>query len=157
MYDRIVAALDGSELAEQVLPHVEALAERFGATLILLRVTPAPDAAFAAVAPVAEVPGRAAITDPVVTLDAERREADRYLTGLYDRLTAKGLRIHYQRPEGPPAELIVEHARMLDADLIALTTHGRSGLQRLVFGSVAEAVIRSAPCPVLVVRVEAQR
>ena len=134
MYRRILVALDGSELAEQVLPHAEALAERFGATLVLLRVT-APEAA------------------PAGALDAERREADRYLTGLYDRLTARGLRVHYQRPEGPPAALIVEHARNQDADLIALTTHGRSSTRRPAFGSVAEAVSHSAPCPLLLVPV----
>ena len=134
MYRRILIALDGSALAEQVLPHVEALAARFGATLVLLRVT-APEA------------------EPAGALDAERREADRYLTGLYDRLTARGLRVHYQRPEGPPAARIVEHARNQAADLIVLTTYGPGSARRPAFGSVAAAVSQSAPCPVLLVPV----
>jgi nucleotide-binding universal stress UspA family protein len=135
MYRRIVVALDGSELAERVLPPVEALAERFGAQLILLRATP-----------VAGV--------PVDAVDADRREADRYLTDLSQRLTARGLPFHYQRLEGPPTELIAEHARTLDADLIALKSHGRSGVPGALFGHVTEAVVLTAPCSLLIVRVD---
>ncbi len=134
MYRRIVVALDGSDAAEQVLPPVEALAERFGSLVILVRVTP-----------VAGVSSEA--------LDADRREADHYLTALYHRLMAKGLQVHYQRLEGPPTELIAEHARTQDADLIALTTHGRASVQGALFGRVAEAVILTAPCSLHIVRV----
>lgn len=135
MYRRIVVALDGSDAAERVLPAVEVLAERFGALVILLRVTPV-----AGISPEA--------------LDADRREADHYLTAVYDRLTAKGLQVHYQRLEGPPTELIAEHARAQDADLIALTTHGRGGVQGALFGRVAEAVILTAPCSLHIERVD---
>jgi nucleotide-binding universal stress UspA family protein len=135
MYRRIVVALDGSELAERVLPHVEALAERFGALLILLRVT--------TVAGVS--------TD---ALDADRRDADRYLTELYNRLTARGLQIHHQRLEGSPTALIAEQARTQSADLIALTSHGQGGLRGTLFGHVAEAIILTAPCSLLIVRVD---
>jgi nucleotide-binding universal stress UspA family protein len=133
MYRRIVVALDGSELAERVLPHVEALADRFGAQLILLRATP-----------VAGV--------SVDALDADRREADRYLTDLSTRLTTQGLQVHYQRLEGSPTELVAEHARSQDADLVALTSHGHGGLRGAGFGHVAEAIILTAPCSVLIVR-----
>src|SRR3954453_22972824 len=108
MYRRIVVALDGSELAERVLPHAEALADRFGAQLILLRATPA-------------------IGVSADALDADRRETDRYLTALSTSLTAKGVQVHYQRLEGSPTELIAEHARTQDADLVALTSHGLGG------------------------------
>jgi nucleotide-binding universal stress UspA family protein len=135
MFRRIVVALDGSDLAEQVLPHVEALAERSGAQLIFLRATPV-----------------AGVSEDAV--DADRREADRYLTDLSHRLTAKGLQVHYQRLEGPPTELIAEHARTLDADLLALTSHGRSGVRGTLFGHVTEAVILTAPCSLLIVRVD---
>lgn len=135
MYRRIVVALDGSDVAERALPSVEALAERFGSLVILLRVTPV-----AGMSP--------------ESLDADRREADHYLTDLYNRLTAKGLQVHYQRLEGPPTELIAEHARTQDADLIALTTHGASGERGALFGHVAEAVILTAPCSLLIVRAD---
>ena len=131
MYHRIVVALDGSERAERALPHAEALAARFGASLILLRVTASP-------------------AEPAA-LDAERREADRYLAALYDRLRTQGLAVHYQRPEGSPAASILEHARNQDADLIVLTSGGHSGGRRRALGSVAAAVVQTATCPVLVV------
>jgi nucleotide-binding universal stress UspA family protein len=135
MYRRIVVALDGSELAERVLPHVEALADRSGTQVILLRATPAAGVSADA-------------------LDADRREADRYLTDLSARLTAKGLQVHYQRLEGSPTELIAEHARTQDADLIALTSHGRGGSPGTRFGRVAEAIILTAPCSLLIVRTD---
>jgi nucleotide-binding universal stress UspA family protein len=131
VYHRIVVALDGSERAERALPHAEALAARFGASLILLRVTASP-------------------AEPTA-LDAERREADRYLAALHDRLRAQGLAVHYQRPEGPPAAAILEHAHNQDADLIALTSHGHSSGRGRALGSVAEAIVQTAACPVLVV------
>jgi nucleotide-binding universal stress UspA family protein len=61
--------------------------------------------------------------------------------------------LELQQPEGTAAEMILEHARRMKTDLIALTTHGRSGLGRVVFGSVADEVLRKAPCPVLLVQV----
>jgi nucleotide-binding universal stress UspA family protein len=135
MYRRIVVALDGSELAERVLPHVEALADHSGAQLILLRATP-----------VVGVSSDA--------LDADRREADRYLTALSTCLTAKGLQVHYQRLEGSPTELIAQRAGAQDADLIALTSHGHGGVPGARFGHVAEAIILTAPCSLLIVRAD---
>ena len=134
MHRRIIVALDGSDEAEQVLPPVETLAERFGALVILLRVTPV-----AGMSPEA--------------LDEDRREADHYLPTLSNRLTAKGLQVRYQRLEGPPTELIAEQARTQNADLIALTTHGRAGVRGALFGRVAEAVILTAPCSLHIVRI----
>jgi nucleotide-binding universal stress UspA family protein len=132
VYDRILVALDGSALAERALPAAEALAARYGATLLLLRVTALP-------------------VESVGTLDAERRETDRYLTRLYARLAAQGLRVHYQRREGAPAAVIAEYARHQAADLIVLTRCGRSNVPERAIGSVAEAVSHTAPCSVLLV------
>ena len=133
MYRRIIVPLDGSELAERVLPYAEALADRLETQIILLRATPVVGVSMDA-------------------LDADRREADRYLTALSASLTAKGLQVHYQRLEGSPTELIAEHARTQDADLIALTSHGQGGVPGTRFGRVAEAVILTAPCSLLIVR-----
>ena len=76
----------------------------------------------------------------------------RYLEGVATRLRERGRTVELIQPEGDPAAVLLEQARTLNADLIALTTHGRSGLSRLFYGSVAEAVLREAPCPVLLVR-----
>jgi nucleotide-binding universal stress UspA family protein len=147
LYARIVVALDGSARAELVLPYVEALAEQFGSSVILLRAT-TPAAATTPLAPnIAATP-----IDLTAIVEAERREVETYLRALTQRLSSQGLAVSYEQYEGPAADIIVARARDLDANLIAMTTHGRGGLERLVFGSTAEAVLRHAPCPVLLVR-----
>jgi nucleotide-binding universal stress UspA family protein len=148
MYARIIVALDGSPLAEQVLLYVEALADRFGSTITLLRATMTPDTLLTG-----SMAGESGlIGDPTPLVEADRREAVAYLTALAARLHAQRRVVQRDYPAGSAAEVIVQRARDVGADLIAMTTHGRGGLGRLVFGSVADAVLRSAPCPVLLVR-----
>jgi nucleotide-binding universal stress UspA family protein len=157
LYARIVVALDGSARAELVLPYVEALAKQFGSSITLLRcttaseviVTPALTATISPLAPnIAATP-----IDPSAVVAAERREAERYLNALAQRLRSYGLTVHYEQNAGSAADVIIARARELDASLLAMTTHGRGGLERLVFGSTADAVLRHAPCPVLLIRV----
>ena len=72
---------------------------------------------------------------------------------LAGRLRRRGLAVTHEHHEGLAADVIVARARESRAALIAMTTHGRGGLGRLLFGSTADAVLRHAPCPVLLVRV----
>jgi len=143
MYDRIAVALDGSPLAEQILPHVEALAERFGSTLVLVRaILPVQKVAALVEPSVAGVP-----LDPMLieeTIESEEHDARTYLEHVANALRQRGFSVQTEHPHGVAAEAIVEAARRAQADLIALTTHGRSGLGRLIFGSVAEEVLRKA-------------
>jgi nucleotide-binding universal stress UspA family protein len=151
MFQHILVALDGSELAERVLPQVEALAERFQSRIVLLRAT----TSAAEVASLAAGAGldAAAALDPTPMIESERTEATSYLDSVARRLATAGAQVSVECPEGPAARAIVDEARRREADLIAMTTHGRSGLAHLVFGSVAEEVLHRAPCPVLLVRV----
>ncbi|MBI3966397.1 MAG: universal stress protein [Chloroflexi bacterium] len=151
MYDRILVALDGSDLAERVLPYVEALAEKFGSVVTLVRAT-TPPGALTVGAP-GSVPVPVPILDPKPIVEAERRETSAYLSDLAIRLRSQGLTVACEQPEGFAADVIVMQAGALPADLIAMTTHGRGGLGRALFGSVADEVLRSASCPVLLVRV----
>ncbi|MHB1134710.1 MAG: universal stress protein [Chloroflexota bacterium] len=153
MYDKLLVALDGSRLAERVLPVVEPLAERFGGTLVLLSAILAPEEVMPAASPVAPgvLPGPA--LDPQAIVDADRGDATRYLAEVAARLRQRGLAVRVEMPQGPAAAAIVTFARREAVDLIAMTTHGRGGLGRLVFGSVADEVLRQAPCPVLLVRI----
>jgi nucleotide-binding universal stress UspA family protein len=157
LYARIVVVLDGSARAELVLPYVEALAEQFGSSVILLRATTPAEAiaappAAATMPPLA--PNAAAIPiNPTAVVAAERREVESHLRGLAQRLRSRGLVVSHEQHEGAAADVIIARARELDASLIAMTTHGRGGLARLVFGSTADAVLRHTPCPVLLVRV----
>ncbi|SRR6266542_1263908 len=155
MYARILVALDGSPLAEQILPHVEALGKAFGSQVTLVRATEPPGRLInqtAGVAPIG-VPGNP-VVDITPLIEEQRREAATYLRSTTDRLRGKGLTVESAQPEGLPADMVLQHARETGADLIAMTTHGRGGLGRLVFGSVADAVLRQALCPVLLVRVQ---
>jgi nucleotide-binding universal stress UspA family protein len=153
MYNRILVALDGSALAERVLPHAEALGQKFGATLVLLRATTPPAEIIAAEAAAGVIPVSPAIADPVALTEAEQRDAATYLRGLAERLRSAGHVVEIDEPEGRTAAAILTRARDLRADLIAMTTHGLGGLGRAIFGSVADEVLRHAPCPVLLVRV----
>jgi nucleotide-binding universal stress UspA family protein len=141
MYRRIIVPVDGSDLATQVIPHVEALAKAFSAQVIVLWVTP----------PVSTVAGM-----PVASEERWKAEDDElagpYLTMIEQRLRDGGVEPTVERDDGSPAEVIVERARTLAADLITMTTHGRSGIQRVVMGSVAEGVVQRSECPVLLVR-----
>jgi len=147
MYERVLIPLDGSELAETILPFAERIAGPLDAEVLLLSV----------VEPMSAVAGLAggAVVGPDA-LFLRQMEAKKYLGEVAARLEAKGLRVRTLLGLGMPAGEIVEFAKAERADLIAMTTHGRSGLRRVVFGSVAEAVLRTAPVPVLMIRMTAK-
>ena len=151
MYDCIAVALDGSPLAEQVLPHVEALAEKFGSTLLLVRAVLPVEKVAALVEPaVAGVPLDPTLVEEMI--ESDEHDARTYLEHVANALRQRGISVQTQRPHGVAAEAIVDAARRAHANLIALTTHGRSGLGRVIFGSVADEVLHKASAPVLLVR-----
>ncbi len=142
-YERVLVPLDGSDLAEAILPFAEKLAGPIDSEVILLRV----------VEPLAPAAALAAAGVPAPDeLFLRQLEARRYLDEIARRLEDKGLRVRTLLGHGPAASEIVAVARSERADLIAMSTHGRGGLGRLLFGSVAEAVLRAAPVPVLLIR-----
>ncbi len=150
MYRKILVPLDGSELAEKVLPHAEALARCMGAEIILLRV---PVYAYEGAA-VTATPYRRA---PLPLLDEREealKEATNYLNKVKFNLAMKGVHTSVFVKEGLTGEMIIQFAREQGVDLIAMSTHGRTGLGRVVFGSVAEQVLRGAGKPVLLIRPE---
>jgi nucleotide-binding universal stress UspA family protein len=141
----IVAALDGSDRAETVLPWTARLARAYGARLVLLRVVP-PAYTLAPYFP-------QAVHEAHGAMKQEQQEAQRYLKGVAARFKADGIATTADVVMGvTPGTTITRHARALDADLVALATHGRGGVARLVLGSVADKVIRDADSPVLVAR-----
>lgn len=144
-YRRVLVPLDGSELAELVLPYAETWAQTFDAELILIRVPTLP--AFA------PLNSDASLLLPTLLSEAYE-EADTYLANITRRLKAKGLKVHKAAVEpGAIAETIIDYAHDAGVDLIVMSTHGRSGLSRWVYGSVADRVLRGADVPVLLVRV----
>jgi nucleotide-binding universal stress UspA family protein len=140
MYTRLLVPLDGSKLAEAVLPLVETLAAAYSATVILLHVLERS-------AP-ATVHGERHLT----TQD----EAQAYLHEIAHRLEEQGTSVEFhahEAPEGDVARSIADHAGEERADLIVLCTHGRGRVRSLIFGSIAQQVLRSGTTPVLLARV----
>lgn len=136
---RILVPLDGSRLAEWVLPPAVSLARQLGTQLTLLYVMErgAPSS----------VHGERHLT--------EVAESDRYLTEVARRVAAAGVETEthvHPNPEGNVPQSIVEHAADLDAGLIVLAAHGESSTRRALFGSVAQQVLRRGDRPVLLIR-----
>ena len=147
MYKRLLVPLDGSALAEEALTHARNLAAQFGSKIILLRVVVSP---YAIAAPDLILAGY----DPV---DADFiKTAEEYLQSVAAGLQLAGLQATARTCEGPVAEAIIGYAADADADMIVMSTHGRGGLSRWVYGSVADRVLQAAPCPVLLVRATEQ-
>ena len=166
MYSKVLVPLDGSDLAESVLPHVIGFAKGCVAEILLLRVIPPPGDGTRAlyrslrlempVDPQPElVEGMTAVQHPIYReqeMASLRVEAQRCLNRAKERLNEAGLEAHVEVLFGLPAKKIVEYAQSEGIDLIAMATHGHSGFRRRVFGSVAEKVLRTTALPVLLVR-----
>jgi nucleotide-binding universal stress UspA family protein len=140
---RILVPLDGSETAEQVLPPVVLVAQAVGAEVFLFRV------AF-------DQPAKMVGTDwfflPVEgAFDEEEREAQAYLDHVAARFQEKGVQVSAATKIGPVAESIIGYAEANHIDLIAMCTHGRTGLARWAFGSVADRVLRAGGVPIFLV------
>jgi nucleotide-binding universal stress UspA family protein len=144
MFRKILIPLDGSVLAEQALrqlPHV--VCDQAHIYLVQVIAPPAPE-----IEP--EAMPQLTLSE---SLEAHRNEAMAYLKSEARQLELLGFKATPEVLIGEhPANEIVTFAAEKGVDLIIMTTHGRSGLSRLLFGSVAESVVRQAPCPVLIVR-----
>lgn len=138
---RALVPLDGSPVAEAIVPFVSRIARPLGLEIALLRAVPR--------TPPEVIEGSRVVLDNTERLT---QEADAYLRTIADRLSASGFRVLTIVRVGDPAAEILAAARECEADLIAMTTHGRGALGRLLFGSVAEAVLRRALVPVFIVR-----
>ena len=150
-YRRILVPLDGSPESEAVLPHARLMARRFNATVELVRAYAPPPTLIAAAAASA-MPGTGPLIDTNAYMTAGREEAETYLEEAESRLRHWDVRAEHRRLEGSPGESIVAEAVRSGADMIAMATHGRVGLDRLVHGSVASYVYHHATCPVFLVR-----
>jgi len=148
MYKKILVPLDGSETSEAVLAHASALAQCTGAEVVLLRIV---------TQPVYESSFGDTVLIPTAPPPAEsgtRGHAEGYLQRIAFDYFPANIKVTYEVSAGPVAETIMDFASAVGADLIAMSTHGRSGLARMVIGSVADEIVRRARLPVLLVRPE---
>ena len=146
MYQKILVPLDGSELAECVLPHVQAISKGCAVPdVILVR----------AVEPFQiRSTGEYVFTEAdAKRIDAESKAtAKKYLDQVVSQLKKDGIAAKAVVLSGRAADALADYAKKSDADLIVIATHGRSGVSRWVWGSVADRLLRSACVPVLMVR-----
>lgn len=138
MFERILIPLDGSLRAELILSQVGRILRREDAEILLLRVV--------------EVPVSVGRLDLSSLRREEFEAAEIYLHDLARRFAGKAAKLHGRVAEGPAAQTILETARTEGSTLIAMSTHGRSGLARWLMGSVAEKVARASEVPVLLLR-----
>jgi nucleotide-binding universal stress UspA family protein len=152
LYQRILVPHDGSAFAEMVLPHVTELAQRFEAELCLLEVIEPPNPALYASDAEAGMAAELAVEEIDRAQDELRADGTTRLASLVDKLQGQGIRASFAVVDGHPAREILGFARENNVDLIAMTSHGRTGLARAVLGSVTDMVLREADVPVLIVR-----
>jgi nucleotide-binding universal stress UspA family protein len=142
MYKRALVPLDGSSVAETIIPFILDIAGPLDMEVVLLRV----------VEPIPTVVVEGSRHIDVEDVEARRIDAEEYLAPIAVELRKKAVRVESRVRRGHPIEEIVTAAREAGADLIAMSTHGRGGLGRLMFGSVAQAVLRQVDIPVLLMR-----
>lgn len=143
--DRILCPVDFSEFSAPALERAVRLGQWFEARVEVLHVLP--------FLPFAMPPGMgpAVYLDPLEVTPAQREEAAKDMGALVEPFLEEGVPIVTKVLEGEPWRVILAEAKSVPADLLVLGTHGRSGFERLLLGSVTERVLRRAPCPVLTV------
>jgi universal stress protein A len=140
---RVLVPLDLGDSTERTLDYAKMLAAPFGASLVLLHVVANPYVAAAS---------DVYLPPPQDFLDTLEQDARNRLNALVTEPDRSRFKVETVVKVGNPLVEIVEHARASQVDLIVMGTHGRTGVAHFVLGSVAERVVRTAPCPVLTIR-----
>jgi nucleotide-binding universal stress UspA family protein len=146
LYQRILVPLDGSQRAEAIMPHVTELARRYDATVILMRVV------VPVVQPTLTYGGLPTYTLSGNEMAASAEAAHTYLADWQARLSHKGIEVKTIVTSGPVVAMILQAAERENADLIAMSSHGRTGLPRVFYGSVAAGVLHQTEHPLLLIR-----
>jgi nucleotide-binding universal stress UspA family protein len=152
MYDNILVPTDGSDTAESAVDHAIDIAEKYGATIHALYVVDI-DATNYSLGTEQIDRIRRGDVDEMTEVKAEADEATGYVV---DRAAEHGLTVEEHVAAGQPARAIRKFVEDNDVDLVVMGSHGRSGLSRVVLGSVAEKVLRRTRLPVLVVDAEGE-
>lgn len=144
MYHKILVPLDGSERAEKILPHVEKLAAGHQSEVVLLQV----------VQTIILDDGYKNILqqESMAATQQAIRESERYLNDVAGQLRKKGITVHAMTRTGPAVKVILDTAVKEKTDLVAMASHGRSGLGRVFYGSIAAGVVQHIDRPLLIIR-----
>jgi len=144
MYTTILVPLDGSKRAEAILPHVEELAQRYDAKVIFLQVIE--------LSPLIVGPEGTHMALYQQELEQLKSQAETYLAALRGEFREKGIEARTRIAYGPVVEAILDIAELEGADLIAIASHGRTGLSQVFYGSVAVGVLHRADRPLLLIQ-----
>ena len=143
MYKIILVPLDGSKRAETILPHVENMALRYDAEIIFLQIISAPGEYQTLMSPDYRYQE---------AFEQHNKDAESYLTSLVDTCRQKGIRAATKIGHGRVVETILKIAGDMNADLIAFSSHGRSGVKRVFYGSVASGLLSKVDRPLFLIR-----
>ena len=149
MYQTILVPLDGSARAERILPHVKTLAARTRARVVLLRVVMDEDQVNVPVEMQATIGGF-----PQSTTSALSTSAQEYLETKQMQLRGSQFEVDIRVQEGAVVQGIIDAAETENADLIAIASHGRTGLSRIFYGSVASGILNRVDRPLLIIRAD---
>jgi nucleotide-binding universal stress UspA family protein len=143
-YKKIVVPIDGSGWSERAIPHAVDIAHKYNSELVLLHVFKPP---------AAEYLGEIALAGQDEQLMQLRNEMKQHLMALRSKLRSENIEVRVQWIEGSGvAEIIIEYLKEEKADLVVMSSHGRTGISRMIFGSVANQVMEAVHIPVLIVR-----
>jgi len=144
MYRTILVPLDGSNRAERALPHAEGLARSFGARVVLIRV----------VDPRAAMLGHEGNNTSLHLAEFRHRagEAEEYLESIRQLLAKRSVEVMTRLAYGDVVDSIIAAAREMDVGLIVITSHGRRGMARVFYGSIAAGILQRVDRPLLVIR-----
>ena len=153
MLKHILVPLDGSELSEKAIEHVQRLVGKEAEISLLVTVDSPEYTAYSmyGTQPIAQVAPVSTGFDYQALADQMVAQSRAYLERIAADLKQSGYKVTQYVEIGFPAELIVEMAQKLGVDAIVMSTHGRSGLSRWILGSVTSKVLGAAPCPVYVI------
>ncbi|MEX0749529.1 MAG: universal stress protein [Dehalococcoidia bacterium] len=146
MYKHLLVTLDGTPRSEAVVPHALDVAKSMHATITLLRVVDAVAADWSERGAM----GKSQAETTIRSMFAD--QAQTYLERVATQISRSDVRVHTLVKQGPPARQIINTAKEVDADAIAMSTHSRRGINRLMFGSVAEQVLHESSLPIILVR-----
>lgn len=151
-YKKIMVPHDGSTFSSAALPHAFLLAHTFDAKLLLFRSVESVGQEMAALSPTGMMPASQTFGDIAVSIVRDiERAAKQQLKKLQVKLGEAGVETQVRVGHGWPGEEIVAAAKEENIDLIVMSTRGRSGIGRVMLGSVADYVVRHSPCPVLLI------
>ncbi len=149
MYQHILVPLDGSKLAECAVPWAQELAKRVGAEKVSLVAVIRQSKGYRGTTDYSKAPTSPPATEP---RGKKEKEAEKYLAVMAKNLQDTGIKVDTKILLGDPAQAILFHAEHDSCDLIVMASHGRSGLGRLLKGSISDQVFRGTCKPVLMVR-----